>query len=203
MSSRDVSHDVSPSPTTARLLLLVSALRKESMVAHQLLESYRLLLGKTRHVMGRRLLLKATKGRLVNTCDKATIEGMVAELDKLEKLYSPHMAPNDEDGRVRGSLRDEVDVLKPGEERGRNHGPLCADTDVRGPKAERGRNDGSLHDKADAPRPEEEQEDLEDDEGEEEKRKIVTQLCDSAPAHIATSQIVNMLLLFTSITHTG
>ena len=35
------------------------------------------------------------------------------------------------------------------------------------------------------------------------RRKIVTQLCDSAPAHIATSQIVNMLLLFTSITLTG
>ena len=81
---------------------------------------------------------------------------MVAELDKLEQIYSPHMVLADEDDHVRGSLRDEVDVLRPGEERGRNHGSSHAQTDVRGPEEEQGRSDGSLCAQADVPGPEEE-----------------------------------------------
>ena len=144
----DISDDVSPLPTTnaenARLLLLVSALRKENIVAHQLLESYRLLLGTTGRVMGRRLPLKATRGRLINTCDKATIEVMVAELDKLERIYSPHMAPAGNDERVRGSLCAQADIPGPEEERGCTSGSLPVKADVPRPEEERGRNDGPL-----------------------------------------------------------
>ena len=145
MSSRDVSHDVSPSPTTekVRLVTLVSALRRENKVANRLLRNYRQLLRSTRQVMERRLPLKATKGRLINTCDKATIEVMVAELDKLEKLYSPHMAPAGEE-RVRGSLRAKADVPGPEEERVCTTGSLRAKADVPGPAEERGGTQGSL-----------------------------------------------------------
>ena len=83
--------------------------------------------------MERRLPLKATKGRLINTCDKATIEVMVAELDKLEKLYSPHMAPAGEE-RVRGlSPAEQAELLGPGQERGCTSGSLRAKADVPGP----------------------------------------------------------------------
>ena len=67
--------------------------------------------------MERRLPLRLTKARLTNTCDKATIAVMVAELDKLEKIYSPHKAPADTEERVRGlSPAEQVDVLRPGQE---------------------------------------------------------------------------------------
>ena len=56
-----------------RLVLLVSALREENKVAHQLLGTYRLLLSSTRKVMERRVPAHVTKARLRNTCDKATI----------------------------------------------------------------------------------------------------------------------------------
>ena len=82
------------------LALLVTALREENKVAHQLLGRYRQLLRSTRHTMERRLPLRVSKARLTNTCDKAAISGMVAELDKLERLYSPHMAPAGNDERV-------------------------------------------------------------------------------------------------------
>ena len=64
-------------PEMDRLLLLVTALRKESMVANQLLQSYRLLLGTTRDVMARRLPLQVQKARLIKSRDKATITSMV------------------------------------------------------------------------------------------------------------------------------
>ena len=92
-------------PATAemeRLVLLVSALRRENEVAHQLLGSYRRLFSSTREVLNRRLPLHVTKARLTNTCDKATIAVMVAKLDKLEEIYSPHKAPADAEERVRG-----------------------------------------------------------------------------------------------------
>ena len=134
MFSRDVSHDVSPSPTTkaenARLLLLVSALRKESTVAHQLLESYRLLLGTTRHVMARRLPLQVQKVRLIKSRDKATIASMVAKLDKLEEIYSPDKAHPYNGEHVRGLSRAKADVLGPTEERECTTGSLRAKADV-------------------------------------------------------------------------
>ena len=76
-----------------QLLLLVSALREENKVAHQLLESYRLLLGTTRHVMARRLPIQVQKVRLIKARDKDTIASMVSKLDKLQEEYYPHMAP--------------------------------------------------------------------------------------------------------------
>ena len=79
---------MSTTPTTTveveRLTTVVNALREENRVAHQLLESYRLLLGSTGHVMARRLPLHVQKARLTNSHDKATIAVMVAKLDKLE-----------------------------------------------------------------------------------------------------------------------
>ena len=83
-----------------RLVNLVSALKRESEVAHQLLATYRQLLSSTRHVMNKRLPLHVRKARLLNTYDKAAISVMVAELDKLERFYSPHMAPAGNDERV-------------------------------------------------------------------------------------------------------
>ena len=121
-----------------RLVLLVSALREENKVAHQLLGTYRLLLSSTRKVMERRVPAHVTKARLRNTCDKATIAVMVAELDKLEKLYSPHKAPTEEErGHTHGSLRAKVDVLGPEEERGCTYGSLRAEVDGLGPGQER------------------------------------------------------------------
>ena len=120
-----------------RLVLLVSALREENKAAHQLLGAYRQMLSSTRHVMERRLPLRVTKARLTNTCDKATIAVMVAELDKLEKIYSPHKVPTDVEERTHGSLRAEVDVLRPEEERGRTYGSLRAEVDGLGPGQER------------------------------------------------------------------
>ena len=124
-----------------RLVLLVSALEEENKAAHQLLEAYRQILSSTRHVMERRLPLRVTEARVRNTCDKATIAIMVAELTKLERMYSPHMAGED---RVRGSLCDEVDVLRLGQERGYTTGSLRAKVDVPGPEEERGCTQGSL-----------------------------------------------------------
>ena len=124
MHSRGVSQDVSPSPTTAQLLLLVSSLREESTAAHNLLEKYRLLLVSTRLVMERRIPERVTRAKVINTHDKAAIEVIVAEVNRLEKLYSPHMVPADGDGRVQG--------------------PPCVDKDVRGPEGDRGRDDGPL-----------------------------------------------------------
>ena len=106
-------------PATAemeRLLLLVSSLRRENEMAHQLLSSYRQLFSSTREVLNRRLPLHKTKAKVTNTCDKAAIMVMVAELDKLERLYSPHKVPTEGDERVRGSLCDEVDVPGLGQE---------------------------------------------------------------------------------------
>ena len=131
MYSRDVSHDVSPSPTTARLLLLVSALRKESTVAQQLIESYRLLLGTTRHVMARRLPLQVQKVRLIKSRDKATIASMVAKLDKLEEIYSPDKAHPYNEERVRGLFCAKADVLGPAEERGHTYGSFRAEVEER------------------------------------------------------------------------
>ena len=115
-------------PSTAeveRLVAMVSALKRENEVAHHLLESYRLLLGSTRHVMAKRLPLHVQKARLTNSCDKATIAVMVAKLDRLEEKYSPHKVPADPEERVRGlSPAEQVDVLGPGQERGRTHGSL-------------------------------------------------------------------------------
>jgi len=143
------SCDVSPSPVTitaenARLTTLVSTLREESQAAHNLLKKYRLLLVSTRLVMERRIPERVTRAKVINTHDKATIEMIVAELDKMERLYSPHIVPDDGNGRVRGSPRDETAVPRPGKERGRNQGPLCVDKDVRGPEGDRGRNQGPL-----------------------------------------------------------
>ena len=118
-----------------RLVLLMSALEEENKAAHQLLEAYRQILSSTRHVMERRLPLRVTEARLRNTCDKATTAVMVAELTKLERMYSPHMA--------------EVDVLRPEEERGRTYGSLRAKVDVLGPEEERGCTYGSLRAKVD------------------------------------------------------
>ena len=121
-------------PEMERLLLLVSALRKESMVAHQLLESYRLLLGTTRHVMARRLPLHVQKARLIKSRDKATIASMVAKLDKLEEKYSPHKVPADGDERVHGSLRDAVDLIGPRQKQGCTTGSPRAKADLPGPE---------------------------------------------------------------------
>ena len=75
--------------------------------------------------MERRIPGHVTKAKVTNTCDKATIAVMVAKLDKLEKIYSPHKAPTDAEERVRGlSPAEQVDVLGPGQERGRTHGSL-------------------------------------------------------------------------------
>ena len=110
-----------------------------------MLETYRQLLSSTRHVMEKRLPLHVTKARLTNTCDKATIAVMVAELDKLEKLYSPHMAPAGKEERVRGlSPAEQVELIGPREERGCTYGSLRAEVDVLGPEEERGRTYGSL-----------------------------------------------------------
>ena len=139
-----------------RLLLLVSALREENEAAHQLLRRHRLLLSSTKLIMERRIPANKTKVKVRNTCDKAAIIGVVAELTKLERLYSPHKVPTEGDDRVRGSLCNVVDV--PTLEQGREctEGFLRAETDVRGPEEERGRIDGSLRDKADVPGPQEE-----------------------------------------------
>ena len=69
-----------------RLLLLVSALKEETKAAHQLLKAYRQMLCSTRQVMERRLPLRVTKAKVRNTCDTATIAGMVAELNRLEQM---------------------------------------------------------------------------------------------------------------------
>ena len=128
-----------------QMVLLVSTLRKESMVAHQLLESYRLLLASTKLIMERRIPASTTKVKVRNTCDKAAIAGMVAELTKLERLYSPHKVPTEGDERVRGSLCDEVDVLRLGQERGCTQGSLrTAEVDVPRLGQERGCTQGSL-----------------------------------------------------------
>ena len=158
MSNCDVSRDVSPSPVTitaenARLTTLVSALREENEAAHQLLRRHRLFLISTKKIMERRIPAHITKAKVRNTCDKATIKVIVAELDKLERIYSPHMTPAGNDGRVRGSLCAQADIPGLGEERGRTSGSLPAKTDVPGPEMERGRTTGPLHDKADVPGP--------------------------------------------------
>ena len=107
-----------------RLVLLVSSLREESKAAHYLLKKYRLLLGSTRLVMERRIPEQVTKTKVRNTCDKATIAGMVAEQNRLEQMYSPHKVPADGDERVRGSLCLEVDLIGPRQERGYTTGSL-------------------------------------------------------------------------------
>merc|ERR1711888_578327 len=85
-------------------------------------------------MMERRLPLKKTKARLTNTCDKATIATMVAELDKLEKIYSPHKAPADKEERVQGlSPAEQVDLIGPGQKQGCTTGSLHAEGDVLGP----------------------------------------------------------------------
>ena len=137
-----------------RLVLLVSALREENEAAHLLLRRHRLLLSSTKKIMEKRIPAHITKAKVKNTCDKAAIILMVAELDKLEQIYSPHMVLADDEDHVRGSLCEEA-VLGPQGERGRNDGPLRAENDVRGPEEERVRNDDSLRDEADVPRPEE------------------------------------------------
>ena len=94
--------------------------------------------------MEKRLPLHVTKARLTNTCDKATIAVMVAELDKLEKIYTPHKALADKGERVRGlSPAEQADLLGPGQERGRTNGSLHAEVDVLGLGQERGRTNGS------------------------------------------------------------
>ena len=144
MYSRGVSRDVSPSPTIAQLRLLVSTLREESQAAHNLLKKYRLLLVSTRLVMEKRIPKRVTRAKVINTHDKATIEVIVAELDKLERLYSPHKVPDDGEDRVQGSLRDKAVIPGLGEERGRTSGSLPAKADVTRPEEERGRDDGPL-----------------------------------------------------------
>ena len=135
-----------------QLVLLVSTLRKESMVAHQLLQSYRLLLGSTKLIMERRIPACTTKVKVRNTCDKAAIAGMVAELTKLERLYSPHKVPTEGDDRVRGSLCDEVDVPRLGQGRVCTQGsPHTAEVDVPGLGQGRECTQGSLRTKVDVP----------------------------------------------------
>ena len=81
---------------------------------------------------------------------------MVAELDKLEQIYSPHMTPAGNDGRVRGSLCAQADKPGLGEERGRTSGSLPAKPDVPGPGQQGGCTTGSLQTKPDVPGPQEE-----------------------------------------------
>ena len=40
--------------------------------------------------MDRRLPMHVKKAKLVNKCDKAAIADMVAKLDELQEVYSPH-----------------------------------------------------------------------------------------------------------------
>ena len=94
--------------------------------------------------MERRIPERVTRAKVINTHDKATIEVIVAELDKLERLYSPHKVPDDGEDRVQGSLRDKAVIPGLGEERGRSNGSLRVKADVPGLGEERGRNDGSL-----------------------------------------------------------
>ena len=143
------SCDVSPSPVTitaenARLTTLVSALREENEAAHQLLRRHRLLLSSTKLIMERRIPASKTRVKVRNTCDKATIKVIVAELDKLERTYSPHMTPAGNDGRGQSSLCAQEDIPGLGEERGRTSGSLPTKPGVPGPQEERGRNDGPL-----------------------------------------------------------
>ena len=124
------------------------------MVAHQLLQSYRLLLGTTRDVMARRLPQQVRKARLIKSRDKATIGFMVAKLDKLEETYSPHKAPAAKDERVRGlSPAEQAELLGPGQQGGCTTGSLQAKPDVPGPGQQGGRTTGSLHAKPDVPGP--------------------------------------------------
>ena len=77
--------------------------------------------------MERRIPAHTTKVKVRNTCDKATIVIMVAELD------SPHKVPADKDDRVHGlSPTEQADLLGPRQERGCTTGSLHADTDVLG-----------------------------------------------------------------------
>ena len=136
-----------------RLLLLLSALREENEAAHLLLRKHRLLLSSTKLIMERRIPASKTRVKVRNTCDKATIKVIVAELDKLERIYSPHMTPAGNDGRVRGSLCAQADIPGLGEERGRTSGSLPAKPDVPGPGQQGGCTTGSLQTKPDAPGP--------------------------------------------------
>ena len=77
--------------------------------------------------MERRIPERVTRAKVINTHDKATIEVIVAELDKLERLYSPHKVPDDGEDRVQGSLRDKAVIPGLGEERGHNNGSLRVD----------------------------------------------------------------------------
>ena len=82
-----------------------------------MLATYRRLLSSTREVMTRRLPLHVTKARLTNSHDKATIAVMVAKLDKLEKIYSPHNVNGSAEEPVRSlSDAEQVEVLGPGQE---------------------------------------------------------------------------------------
>ena len=95
---RTTGRETNTPPATAeidRLVILVSTLKRESEVAHQLLETYRQLLSSTRHVMNRRLPLHVSKAKLVNARDKAAIADMVAKIDKLQMVYSPHKVNGD------------------------------------------------------------------------------------------------------------
>ena len=83
-----------------------------------MLATYRLLLNSARSVMDKRLPLHVQKARLTNSHNKAAITFMVAKLDQLEEIYSPHKAYADGEKPVCGlSPAKQVDVLGPGQER--------------------------------------------------------------------------------------
>ena len=95
-------------------MAMVSALKRESEVAYQLLETYRQLLSSTRHMMEKRLPLHVTKAKLTNSHDKAAIAVMVAKLDQLENIYSPHKVNGAAQEPVQSLLdAEQVDVLGP------------------------------------------------------------------------------------------
>ena len=94
-------------------------------MAHQLLMMYRQLLSSTSQVMEKRLPLHVQKARLTNKCDKAAIAVMVAKLDQLQKLYSPHKVNGNMEKPVRSLFdAEQAELNGPGQERGRNNGSL-------------------------------------------------------------------------------
>ena len=97
-------------------------------MAHQLLATYRQLLSSTRYVMDKRLPLHVRKAKLTNTCDKAAIADMVAKLDELQVIYSPHKVNGGAENPDRSLFAaEQADVLGPGQERENDDGSLCVE----------------------------------------------------------------------------
>ena len=94
-------------------------------MAHQMLATYRRLLSSTREVMTRRLPLHVRKAKLTNTRDKAAIADMVAKLDELQVIYSPHKVNGGAENPDRSLFAaEQADVLGSGQERECNNGSL-------------------------------------------------------------------------------